>query len=343
MKKNLLSRFTIVIACIMLAGNLTAQDNPGQYISAIGNAHAGVTQKYLSYISAVAHGKRAKKVEKLRTKLLQDIDDARYKFIELGPWNGDKTLKDAAVDHMLLLYRVFNEDYAKIVDMEEIAEQSYDGMEAYMLAQEKAGEKLEAAGKKLDSVTKEFAKKNNVTLVKQESDDDAKMKIVNRVYHYYNRAYLVFFKSNKQELYLMEALENKDLNSIEQNRNSLARYASEGLAITDTMKPYGGDRSLINAVRKALEFYKSECETGIPVMSDFILKTQNFEKLKKDFEAKRDHSKEEVDAYNKAVNDINSGAEAYNKTGQLLNEKRNAVLKAYDEAMSAFLDAYIPR
>lgn len=343
MKYPLISRFLTGMAFITLCGNLTAQDNAGQYITTFGKAHAGITQKYFSYISAVAHGKRTKKVEKLRTKLLNDIDDARYKFIEQGPWNGDKTLKDAAVDHMLLLYRVFNEDYGKIVDMEEIAEQSYDAMEAYMLAQEKANQKLEAASQRLDSITTFFAQKNNVTLVKQETDDDAKMKIVNRVYHYYHRIYLVFFKSNKQDVYLMEALKNNDLNSIEQNKNSLARYSAEGLAITDTMKAYGGDRSLINALRKALEFYKAECETGIPIMSDFILKTQNFEKLKKDFEAKNDHSKEEIDAYNKAVNDINKGAEAYNKTGQSLNEKRNAVLKNYEEAMSAFLDGYIPK
>ena len=317
--------------------------NAGDYISVIGNAHAGVTQKYLNYISAVSHGKRARKVEKLRTKLLTDIEDARYKFIDMGPWNGDKSLKDAAVDHMLLLYRVFNEDYAKIVDMEEIAEQSYDGMEAYMLAQEKANEKLELAGKKLDSATKAFAKKNNVNLVRNESANDEKMKVVNNVYHYYNRIYLIFFKSNKQEMYMLDAIEKNDLNALEQNKNSLARYATEGLSTLDTMKAFQADRTLINTTRKLLEFYKSECATGIPAMSDFLLKMENFEKLKKDFEAKSNHSKDEVDAYNKAANELNKGAETFNKTGQSLNEKRNRLLQDFEQATNAFLDGYIPK
>lgn len=333
---------TLVFCCTTLFSRAQPA-HAGEYISVIGNAHAGVTQKYLNYISAVSHGKRARKVEKLRTKLLTDIDDARYKFIDMGPWNGDKTLKDAAVDHMLLLYRVFNEDYAKIVDMEEIAEQSYDGMEAYMLAQEKANEKLELAGKKLDSITKEFAKKNNVNLVRNESANDEKMKIVNKVYHYYNRIYLVFFKSSKQEMYMLEAIGKNDLNGTEQSKNSLAKYAAEGLGILDTMKAFEADRTLINATKKVLEFYKSECTTGIPAMSDFILKMENFEKLKKDFEAKNDHSKEEIDAYNKAVNDLNKGADTFNKTGQSLNEKRNRLVQDYEQAVTAFLDGYVPK
>jgi hypothetical protein len=211
-----------------------------------------------------------------------------------------------------------------------------------MLAQEKANEKLVAAGKRLDSATNAFAKNNNVNLVRKESENDQKMKTVNNVYHYYNRLYLVFFKSNKQELYVMDAIQHNDLNGIEQNKNSLARYAAEGLAILDTVKAFEADRTLINATRKVLEFYKSECETGIPAMSDFILKSENFEKLKKDFEAKGDHSKEEVDAYNKAVNELNKGAEAFNKTGQSLNEKRNRLVQDYEETMNAFLSGHIP-
>ncbi len=60
-------------------------------------------------------------------------------------YNGNKALRDSAVSYLKILYSVFNEDYSKLVNMEEIAEQSYDAMEAYLLAQEKAGEKLDQA------------------------------------------------------------------------------------------------------------------------------------------------------------------------------------------------------
>jgi hypothetical protein len=48
----------------------------------------------------------------------------------IAPWKGDRSFRDTTVAYLKLLYIVFNEDYGKIVNMEEIAEQSYDAMEA---------------------------------------------------------------------------------------------------------------------------------------------------------------------------------------------------------------------
>ena len=59
----------------------------------------------------------------------------------LPAFNGDKEYRDTAVSFMKLYYNVLNEDYAKIINLEEISEQSYDDMEAYMMAQEKVERK----------------------------------------------------------------------------------------------------------------------------------------------------------------------------------------------------------
>jgi hypothetical protein len=324
------------------AGTAQNWDNPGEYMGYVGKTQRDVTQRYLSYVSAVAHGKKAKKVEKMRTKLLSDIDAARYKILDMPAFKGDRTYKDAAAAQFLLMYQVFNEDYAKIVNMEEIAEQSYDAMEAYLLAQEKAGDKLSEAGNKLEAMEKEFAKKNNVNLIDEETEMSRKAKQVSRVNEYHNKIYLLFFKSYKQEAYLMQALQEKNLNAVEQNRNSLAKYATEGLAVLDTMKGFDGDKSLVNACRNMLQFYKEETEKSMPLITDFILKSQNFTKMKTDFEGKGNHTKEEVDAFNKAVNEVNKGVGDYNKTNQQLNEKRSNLLNGWNDAMKVFMDTHIP-
>lgn len=64
-----------------------------------------------------------------------------------------------------MCYTVFSEDYKKIVNIEELAEQSVDEMQAYLLLQDKVNETLEEAFAKLDRATKDFAAKYNVTLV----------------------------------------------------------------------------------------------------------------------------------------------------------------------------------
>ena len=63
--------FSTLIAFFICASTF-AQDfqNAGQYMEYIGKQQENVTKKYLTYSSAVAHGKKAKKVDNLRSKLL---------------------------------------------------------------------------------------------------------------------------------------------------------------------------------------------------------------------------------------------------------------------------------
>ena len=112
-------------------------------------------------------------------------------------------MRDAYKVYWDILLKVFNEDYGKIVNMEEIAEQSYDGMEAYLLAQEKAEEVLENAHGKVEIAYEDFAARNNVTLIQTDTKMSKRLRQVGAVNHYYHELYLIFFKSFKQEYFFL--------------------------------------------------------------------------------------------------------------------------------------------
>jgi len=280
MKKACNYFFTTLILVLLLKTGIYAQDlsNAGSYMSYIGEKEKEVSKKYLNYISAASHGKSLRKVEKLREQVLNSIYETRITIQGTPAFQGDKTLKEASVAYLMLCYRVFNEDYSKIVNMEEIAEQSYDAMEAYMLAQKMANDKLDEAGVKRNVVGKEFAKKFNVNLIDGSDVLDEKMKKSSAVTDYYNKIYLMFFKCYRQEAYLVEALNKNNIISIEQAKNSLLKYADEGLQKLDTISAFDSDASLKAACQRALQFYKSEAEK-IPVMTEFILKQESFQNL----------------------------------------------------------------
>jgi hypothetical protein len=226
--------------------------------------------------------------------------------------------------------------------MEEIAEQSYDAMEAYMLAQEKANEKLQEASARQNAMQKQFASKYNITLIESESVTEAKMKVASMVMKHYNEVYLIFFKAYKQEGYLMEALNQKKVNSIEQNLNSLESFADQGLEKLKDLKGYGGDASLIIACRNMLNFYKDEVKKGA-AMTDYFLKEENFAKLKKQFDAKGSkRTQQDIDQYNKGVNDMNAAGTTYNSTNNELNKQRTNSLNGWNNAVKKYMDAYIP-
>src|SRR5215467_13617559 len=117
-------------------------DNPGTYMTAISKARGDMDSKYMAYVSAAAHGRRARKVEKLRQEVLDNITQCRYKTTDVPIYKGDNSLRQACIDYIKLVYIVFSEDYKKIVDVEELAEQSVDEMQAYILLQDKVNEKL---------------------------------------------------------------------------------------------------------------------------------------------------------------------------------------------------------
>jgi len=318
-------------------------ENAGDYIEHIGKANQALTEKYLFYLSGMSHGKSARKVEKRRLEVLQIISDTKFNIMGMPPFKGDRTLKDTTVAYLKILNNVFNEDYGKIVDMEEIAEQSYDLMEAYMLAQQKATEKLQEASARQNEVMKRFAAKHNVTLIENESTTSSKMKIASSVMDHYDEVYLIFFKSYKQEAYLIDALNQKNVNAIEQNINSLLTFSEQGLEKLKQVKGYNNDASLIIACRNLLNFYKDEAKKGSS-LTDFFLKQENFVKLKKQFDSKpaSKRTQRDVDEFNKAVDEINAASDAYNSRNNDLNKQRTVNLNGWNNAVKKFMDTYIP-
>src|SRR5438874_12824447 len=88
-------------------------ENAGDYMSAMTNAQTEMDQKYMAYVSASAHSRRARKVEKLRAAALESINNSKYKTIDLPKYKGDNSLRQASIDYIQFCYRIFNEDYSK--------------------------------------------------------------------------------------------------------------------------------------------------------------------------------------------------------------------------------------
>jgi hypothetical protein len=324
-----------------------AQDieQPGAYMTAISNAHKEMDQKYMAYTSAAAHGKRARKVEKLRLQVLESISNSRDKIADIPFYKGDNSLRQSNIEYINFCYTIFNEDYAKIVNTEEIAEQSFDEMQALLLLREKIDEKLKLAVSKVNQASKDFAAKYKVNLIEGKDELGEKMAQASKVSKYYKPIFLIFFKCNWQDNALTKALKDNKLNDAEQSRNSIIKYADEGLLALNAIQNFDGDASLKMACKQALIAFKTIAEKETPKITDYHLKKENFEKIKKAFEAKSqsDRTKEDVDAYNKAVNEMNSAVNISNAAAESANNKRNEAYKIWEDAVKTFYDTYVPR
>ena len=165
---------------LFFCGQAQGQDftDAGVYMSFISQQHQTIAKRFLAYNSASSHKKKAKNVEALKSKLLDEINESKMNIGGMPAFEKDKSYRDSAVSFMKLYYNALNEDYSKIVDMEEIAEQSYDLMEAYMLAKEMVDKKMDAASAALHNEEKKFAAAHNVKLIEGKNEIDDMMKQV---------------------------------------------------------------------------------------------------------------------------------------------------------------------
>jgi hypothetical protein len=322
-----------------------AVDNPVEYMNLFTAKEQLLSEKYMSYMSEVAHRGRARKMEKRRLEVVNAVKQNIKEAGAIKPYKGDISLRDAYKNYWMVLFHILNEDYAKVVDMEEVAEQSYDAMEAYLLIQEKASSKLQASFETVGLAYNEFAKSQNIRLVAGgESELSKKLEKAGVVNQYSNRIYLIFFKSFVQENSVLAGLNALNLNSIEQARGSLKKFSSEGLEKLDTLKPFQGDNSLAVACRKVLDFHKTEADK-FEVFTSFLIKKEEFEKFKKSFDAKpaSKRTQSDVDQYNKLTVDYNNSVKNYNKANDELNTSRSKVLDNWEKARAKFMDAHVPR
>jgi hypothetical protein len=343
MKKSPLKSLILALVFALTAVTGFAQYNtPVEYMGTIGKEQQDITDKFINYTSSVAHGKSARKVEKNRKALITEVEDARAKVKKMPAYESDASMKDATSEYLELCHNVLFNDYAKIVDMEEIAEQSYDNMEAYLLAQSKVDDKMKEAADKLNASQKQFAAAHNVNLIESESETGKKLEKIEKVNDYYHQVFLIFFKSTKQYAYFMQAMDKQDVSGIEQNAATLDKNAADGLAALAGMQGFNGDMSLINNCKKLLTFYQKVNTAHKPAITDYIMKNEKFQEQKKELESNPKRSQEDVNTFNKAAADMNKVGEKYNKAVNEMNTSSNQLTNDWNNAVAAFMDKQMP-
>lgn len=335
---------TISLSLFALFTISSNAQNAVQYMDKISKEFSKISEETWDYTRAVAHNKKAKQIENRRKDMINANRNGLNKIKNMQPFNGDAAYRDSTVRYLELSYNVLIQDYSKIVDMEEIAEQSYDAMEAYMNAQEKANEKLETAFDISANAQKAFAKANNITLLENNSDTNEKLEKASEVFKFYNKIYLVFFKPYKQELYLLDAQQKGDINAMKQNQEALSKLSKESKSKLKEIKPYKNNTTLKSTCEDVLDFYISEADTKVGQLIDFYLKKEKFDKLKTAMDKKgKNPSQSDVNEFNAAVNDFNKASNEYNSINNDLNKKRSVVFENWNNAVSKFLDRNVSK
>jgi hypothetical protein len=70
-------------------------NNAGSYMTYISAQQREIMKDFMSYTSAVAHGKSARKVANRRQELMKTMTESRRNIASMAPFQGDKSLRDS--------------------------------------------------------------------------------------------------------------------------------------------------------------------------------------------------------------------------------------------------------
>ncbi|WP_127845777.1 hypothetical protein [Psychroflexus aestuariivivens] len=315
-----------------------------EYLEFVDDYSKDISKRMWNYTTAIAHSKNDRNIERKRNQIIKAYDKGIEAIQSAKSFEGEE-FKAKVIESFELNKNLLNQDYAKVVDLKAISEQSYDNMEAYFLTQQKANEKMEQLQKEYSEHLDAYANRHNINLIDSESELGTKMKASGEVFEHNNALYLIFFKANIIENQLMKSISEENMVAAQQNISSLKSAVKEGLEAIDTVALYKDDSSVVRATKEALEFFMVEAEDYLPEMLDFLVLNSNFQKLKSklDDTPERKRTKAQIDAFNKKVTQVNDGVDNYNKLSNDLNSKKQQMINNLNLVKQEFLATHIPK
>jgi len=315
-----------------------------EYLEYMSNLQKEINKDVWQFVSVSAHSKRENKIALKKNEMIQTVRNSENLIRQMPAYEENTELRDSMAEYLNLIFHVMNEDYRSIIDLEQAAEESYDLMETYLKIKDMANQKLDDAGKSIQKTEEKFASEHNIKLTSNLSEIGKKLEEANKAIRYYNKIYLIFFKAHKESEFMWAHYENKDLTAAQQAKGNLVKYSTEGVADIKSVLMFKGDATLKKACDEILSFYIKKEAPFFEELSDFDIKKEQFEKIKKIIDSKKpeDLTEEDVKVFNEKVDDLNNSTQKINAKMEIQNKKRKDLIEYWNKTSSTFLDNQIP-
>jgi len=290
-------------------------DSPATYNNLIVLQHNQVTQKNLLYISQSVHSQDIAAIEKSRQAVVTQIEQSINKLEAIGGYEGDTKLRDVAVKVLQLNLETFDLDFKEINEMRSGRYDSYETLEAYFRAEDKAEKKLAKAADQFRTAQQDFADTHGLDL-KYNQDDERQqvIKVVNKLNTYNRIIFLSYFGVSKLDSYFWEQLKAKEYTQADKQRQELANTATEAVTRLKRLSGFKDDTQYRDATLQLVQRYQS-------------LSLNEYKELLT-IQSKLDDpgevtSQEQADALNKMGDRYNQIVETYNQEMQVLINDMN--------------------
>ncbi len=249
-------------------------NNPGDYNNFIMKEVITTVQKNFEYISLSIHSDDYEQLEKKRKEVVEEIADAKTHVREMPPLEGDTKLRDEAVEVLDEYKSAFELDFKSILSLKRKSKDSYEAMDAYFTAQDKAEEKVNKATRQLRKAQRIYAEKNNMKVVDSKSDDvlEKKMNKIIEVNDYWRSLFLIYFKVSKQYDKMWDALSEQKAGPLNQQRDLTIKLIDQILPELKAKPDFQGDLEFRDQTINMVEYYQQVAQIDFGKIIDVLNK-----------------------------------------------------------------------
>ncbi len=263
-KTLLTTLFTFAVSTFASAQQFSS---PGEYSDYIVKESSLFSEKMLEYTLVSTHSDKGSETANALRNATRQLLAGLSKIERLEPYKGDGRFRNEALSVFKQHKANMEADFDLLITLKEGSKNSYEAMEKYFKANERAQKKLHQTYEKFELAQREFAKKYNMTINKREDAGDftEMVRIVSEVQDYTQKVYLACFRVDKAESAFMAQLNEKKENNtlLERRRAELLAAAKLASAQIGTIpKKYPDDRYR-DAVKKKIDFYTVKAEKDL--------------------------------------------------------------------------------
>ena len=293
-------RLTLILSLILLFGGVHAQKhftNAAEYNDYIINEQRAIVKKNLDYISLSVHSEDYKQIENKRREVLKQINSSRIKMVKMGDYNGDKRLRDEALEVFDQYKNAFETDFKEVIQLKKNRQNSFEAMEAYFKAQNQAEDRVNKATQKFRKVQEKFAKENNLSF-KEGTDDNLtrQMQTIADLNVYSRSVFLEYFKASKAFSEMLGVLNERKSAPLNKHRKRVIEVAADVVPNLKKLGAFNGDSDYLNQTISLVEYYGRLAE------NEFVEVVRIFDK-------KGGITQQDADYINKVLRDYNANAE----------------------------------
>ena len=283
----------------LISAFATAQEfnHPVDYNNFIVEEMNEIVGKNLEYISQSVHSEDFNAIEIKRKNLVKQIQKAYNNISQTDPYEKGEKLQSECVEVLNMYKKVFEVEFQEVNSLRRSSKESYEAMEAYFAAQDKAEKNLSKATDRFYKAQKSFIKSHGIQMEKggdKDSEMSQQFKNISEVNEYTRKLFLINFQLSKYNSIFFEAVSEKNTAGLDAKRKRIEAAADRSIEQMSKMKGYKGDKDLLEKTMKIAEFYKKMSSDGFASIVK-VLKAKD-----------KDLTQTDVDAYNEAIQEYNT-------------------------------------